>query len=58
MRGALPLALAFGLPANLEYRATIIDGVFAVVLFTLVLQGASLEPIVTRLYGRADALER
>jgi CPA1 family monovalent cation:H+ antiporter len=55
MRGALPLALAFALPANLPFRATIVDGVFAVVLITLVLQGASLEPIVTRLYGKADA---
>ena len=54
MRGALPLALAFALPPNVQHRASIIDGVFAVVLITLVLQGASLEPIVTRLYGTAD----
>lgn len=53
MRGALPLALALALPATLIYRAQIIDGVFAVVLVTLVLQGASLEPIVRRLYGSA-----
>ncbi len=55
MRGALPLALALSLPANVEFRATIIDGVFAVVLITLVIQGALLEPVVTRLYGMADA---
>ena len=53
MRGALPLALALALPATLIYRAQIIDGVFAVVLVTLVLQGASLEPVVRRLYGSA-----
>lgn len=55
MRGALPLALALSLPANVEFRATIIDGVFAVVLITLVIQGALFEPVVTRLYGMADA---
>ncbi|MDQ6908958.1 MAG: cation:proton antiporter [Chloroflexota bacterium] len=53
MRGALPLALALALPENLANRAAIIDGVFAVVLITLVIQGASLEPVVTRLYGKA-----
>ena len=55
MRGALPLALALALPGTLAYRAQIIDGVFAVVLVTLVVQGGPLEPIVRRLYGRAPA---
>ena len=55
MRGALPLALALALPQTLPYRAQIIDGVFAVVLVTLVVQGAPLEPIVRRLYGSAPA---
>lgn len=54
MRGALPLALALALPAGLPDRAAIIDGVFAVVLVTLVLQGVSLEPIVKRLYARGE----
>ncbi len=54
MRGALPLALALALPENVTYRATIIDGVFAVVLITLVMQGAALEPVVTRLYGKTE----
>ncbi len=56
MRGALPLALALGLPQTLPGRAAIIDGVFATVLVTLVVQGAMLEPIVTRLYGRTAAV--
>lgn len=50
MRGALPLALALGLPSGLKYRSEIIDGVFATVLVTLVLQGAALEPMVRRAY--------
>jgi monovalent cation:H+ antiporter, CPA1 family len=50
MRGALPLALALSLPASLPHRAEIIDAVFATVLVTLVLQGLSLQPFVSRLY--------
>ncbi len=52
MRGALPLALALALPHTLPYRFAIVDGVFAVVLITLVLQGASLGPILSRFYGK------
>ena len=51
MRGALPLALALALPKELPHRAEIIDGVFAVVLVTLVVQGAPLEAVVRRFYG-------
>lgn len=54
MRGALPLALALALPQNLPFRAEMIDGVFAVVLFTLVFQGSLLEPVVSRLYGKIE----
>lgn len=32
-------------------RPVIVDGVFAVVLVTLVFQGALLEPVFARLYG-------
>lgn len=49
MRGALSLALALALPADLPYRTEIVDVVFAVVLFTLVVQGIALEPLLKRL---------
>jgi len=49
MRGALSLALALALPADLPYRAPIVDAVIAVVLFTLVVQGIALEPLLRRL---------
>ncbi len=52
MRGGLPLALALALPADLPGRATVVDGVFATVLATLVLQGALLDPILRRVAGR------
>ena len=51
MRGALPLALALSLPDALAYRPQIIDATFAVVLLTIVVQGAPLELVVARLYG-------
>jgi CPA1 family monovalent cation:H+ antiporter len=51
MRGALPLALALSLPDTLAYRPQIIDATFAVVLVTIVVQGAPLELVVARLYG-------
>ncbi|HEY0613030.1 MAG TPA: cation:proton antiporter [Candidatus Elarobacter sp.] len=54
MRGALPLALALSLPEGLAHRAEIIDAVFATVLVTLVVQGATLEPVVRRLYRRSE----
>jgi Na+:H+ antiporter len=51
MRGALPLALALSLPDALPYRAQIIDATFAVVLVTIVVQGAPLEVVLARLFG-------
>jgi CPA1 family monovalent cation:H+ antiporter len=49
IRGGLSLALALALPNDTPYRTSIIDAVFAVVLFTLVVQGVSLEPLLARL---------
>lgn len=53
MRGALPLALALSLPDAVPFRPQIIDATFAVVLFTIVVQGAPLELILSRFYGDA-----
>jgi CPA1 family monovalent cation:H+ antiporter len=49
IRGGLSLALALALPATLPYRDQIVDAVFAVVLFTVVVQGIALEPLLERL---------
>jgi CPA1 family monovalent cation:H+ antiporter len=48
MRGALSLALALGLPATFPERREIIDATFAVVLVTLVVQGATIETLLKR----------
>ncbi|GAC1580539.1 MAG: hypothetical protein NVS3B7_15170 [Candidatus Elarobacter sp.] len=50
MRGALPLALALSLPDALPFRPQIIDATFAVVLVTIVVQGAPLEHVLPRLF--------
>ncbi|GAC1398639.1 MAG: Na+/H+ antiporter [Vulcanimicrobiaceae bacterium] len=55
MRGALPLALALAVPADVPGRPLIVDGAFAVVLITLVVQGVALRPVVRRLYGAMPA---
>jgi monovalent cation:H+ antiporter, CPA1 family len=57
MRGALPLALALSLPDTLPLRPQIIDATFAVVLVTIVVQGAPLGFVLERLYGGPDANE-
>jgi CPA1 family monovalent cation:H+ antiporter len=49
MRGGLSLALAFALPPAMPFRDEIVDAVFGVVLFTLVVQGLTLEPVLRRL---------
>jgi len=48
MRGGLSLVLALALPQTLPHRGSIVDAVFAVVLFTLIVQGVSLEPLLAR----------
>lgn len=49
VRGALSLALAIALPANLPDRAVIIDAVFAIVLVTIVVSALRIERTVARL---------
>lgn len=49
MRGALSLALALGLPPEFPQRGEIVDATFAVVLATLVFQGATIETLLARL---------
>ena len=46
VRGALCMALALSLPLNFSGREQIINMTFGVVLFTLLIQGLSMEPLV------------
>ena len=56
LRGALALALALALPANVAERGAIIAVSFAVVVFSVFVQGLTMAPFVRRLgLLRADA---
>lgn len=49
LRGALALALALGLPAALPFREQIVSVAFAVVAFSVVVQGLTMTPLLARL---------
>lgn len=49
LRGALALALALGLPADLARRADIISVAFGVVVFSVLVQGTTIVPLLRRL---------
>jgi monovalent cation/hydrogen antiporter len=49
MRGIVTLAAALALPAGVPHRDLIVFSAFCVVLTTLVLQGATLRPLIQRL---------
>jgi len=49
LRGALSLALVLALPVNMPSRSTLIFATYAVVLFTLLVQGFSLRTILKRM---------
>lgn len=50
LRGALSLALALGLPAGVPYRAEIVTVTFAVVAFSVIVQGMTMLPLL-RYFG-------
>lgn len=49
LRGGVTLALALSLPLNVPQRSTLIVAAFGVVLFSLVVQGLTVRPLVERL---------
>lgn len=49
LRGALALALALSLPASLAYRDEILVAAFGVVVFSVVLQGLTMPPLLRKL---------
>jgi CPA1 family monovalent cation:H+ antiporter len=46
LRGALALALALSLPSTFPYRERILDLTFGVVIFSIVVQGLTLKPLL------------
>lgn len=49
LRGALALALSLGLPTSLPYRNAVVTVAFAVVAFSVIVQGLSITPLMRSL---------
>lgn len=57
LRGAIAISLALGLPPS-DYRETVLTVTYIVVLFTLLVQGLSLGPLVERAVSADTATDR
>jgi CPA1 family monovalent cation:H+ antiporter len=53
LRGGISVALALGLPAG-DYRATLLAVCYGVVVFTIVVQGLTIERVARRFYKPSD----
>lgn len=54
MRGAVSVALALSLPETVPQRELLVEVTFGITLFTLVIQGLALDPIVHRSLPQTD----
>ncbi|MCD7034762.1 cation:proton antiporter [Metabacillus sp. GX 13764] len=55
LRGSLSIALALSLPASFSGRDEILVLTFSVVLFSLLIQGMTIEPLIRRLKARSSS---
>jgi CPA1 family monovalent cation:H+ antiporter len=55
LRGGIAVALALSLPAN-EYKPTILTITYAVVLFSIIVQGLTIKPLVERIVTKGEPL--
>jgi len=56
LRGGIAVALALSLPPN-EYKPTILTITYAVVLFSIIVQGLTIKPLVERIVSRGELRE-
>jgi CPA1 family monovalent cation:H+ antiporter len=56
LRGGIAVALALSLPAN-EYKPTILTITYAVVLFSIIVQGLTIKPLVERIVAKEELVE-
>ncbi len=57
LRGGIAVALALSLPVS-DYRDALLTASYALVIFTMIIQGLTLRPLAVRLYGSASAEHR
>ena len=55
LRGGIAVALALSLPAN-EYKPTILTITYVVVLFSIIVQGLTIKPLVERIVTKGEPL--
>jgi CPA1 family monovalent cation:H+ antiporter len=55
LRGGIAVALALSLPVN-EYKPTILTITYAVVLFSIIVQGLTIKPLVERVVTKGEPL--
>lgn len=51
LRGGISVALALSLPARMEGRPLILAATYTVVVFSILVQGLTIRPLVTKLVG-------
>jgi len=56
LRGGIAVALALSLPPN-EYKPTILTITYAVVLFSIIVQGLTIKPLVERIVAKGELEE-
>ena len=56
LRGGIAVALALSLPAN-DYKPTILTITYAVVLFSIIVQGLTIKPLVERIVAKEEMVE-
>lgn len=56
LRGGIAVALTLSLPPN-EYKPTILTITYAVVLFSIIVQGLTIKPLVERIVSRGELRE-
>ena len=57
LRGGISVALALGIPKEVEHREVILVATYVVVVFSIVVQGLTLKPLVVRVVKSDDADE-
>jgi CPA1 family monovalent cation:H+ antiporter len=57
LRGGISVALALGIPKTIEHREVILVATYVVVVFSIVVQGLTLKPLVARVVREGDEEE-
>ena len=54
LKGGISIALALSLPDTMEYKGIILTAAYAVVVFSILIQGLTIEKLITFYHGEDD----